>query len=179
MVSLSLQSSKRSVVCPPATALTIPYVSSLSQSVCLIWEFPAFLLHFLSPFPFRFGVSFHFIEVTLTFTLIVRFSPPSLSYLTFPPFYPIDQCLVHLFSWIRFSSVPCYHVFLLLHPLSSQPQMVALRFYVSLPIYLIVKASHTHYHVSVAWLHQQCKLNIGLGRSGATVAVVVLNRMFS
>ena len=143
MVSLSPQSSKRSVVCPPATALTIPYVSSLSQSVCLIWEFPAFLLHFLSPFPFRFGVSFHFIEVTLTFTLIVRFSPPSLSFLTFPPFYPIDQCLVHLFSWIRFSSVPCYHVFLLLHPLSSQPQMVALRFYVSLPIYLIVKASHT------------------------------------
>ena len=115
MVSLSLQSSKRSVVCPPATALTIPYVSSLSQSVCLIWEFPAFLLHFLSPFPFRFGVSFHFIEVTLTFTLIVRFSPPSLSYLTFPPFYQIDQCLVHLFSGIRFSSVPCYHVFLLLH----------------------------------------------------------------
>ena len=100
MVSLSPQSSKRSVVCPPATALTIPYVSSLSQSVCLIWEFPAFLLHFLPPFPFRFGVSFHFIEVTLTFTLIVRFSPPSLSFHTFPTFYPIEQCLVHLFSWI-------------------------------------------------------------------------------
>ena len=98
MVSLSPQSSKRSVVCPPATALTIPYVSSLSQSVCPIWEFPAFLLHFLSPFPFRFGVSFSLQEVTLTFTLIVRFSPPSLSFHTFPPFYPIEQCLVHYYS---------------------------------------------------------------------------------
>ena len=94
---------------------TISHVSSLSQSVCPIWEFPAFLLHFLSPFPFRFGVSFHFIEVTLTFTLIVRFSPPSLSFHTFPPFYPIEQCLVHYYSLGYFSSVPCYHVFLLLH----------------------------------------------------------------